>query len=46
LRDLSVKAVTKMATDPAIQAIVAGAGASDEKTEALGRAIFGEDWDT
>lgn len=41
----TVDAVLKAATDPKIQSIVAGAGNNDEKTEALGRALFGEDWD-
>jgi hypothetical protein len=41
----TVAAVLKSATDPKIQSIVAGSGNNDEKTEALGRALFGEDWD-
>jgi hypothetical protein len=45
LRAARVAAILKAATDPKIQSIVAGAGNNDEKTEALGRALFGEDWD-
>jgi hypothetical protein len=41
---LTTAAVMKTATDPAIQAILAGDGNNDEKTDALGRAIFGDDW--
>jgi hypothetical protein len=40
----TIEAVTKAARDPAIQAALAGDGNNDEKTNALGRAIFGEDW--
>ena len=42
----TVDAVRKAASDPAIQAIIAGTGTNDEKTEALGQALFGEDWNT
>ena len=42
---MTIDAVRKAASDPAIQAILAGAGNNDQKTEALGRALFGEDWD-
>ncbi|MGD0650267.1 MAG: hypothetical protein ABSA97_03855 [Verrucomicrobiia bacterium] len=41
----TIEAVTKAARDPATQAILAGDGNNDEKTEALGRAIFGDLWD-
>ena len=42
----TVEAVRKAAADPAIQAILAGTGTNDEKTEQLGKALFGEDWNT
>ena len=44
-RHQTVDAIKKAAADPAIQATLYGAGNNDEKTNALGRAIFGEDWD-
>jgi hypothetical protein len=44
-RQKTVEAIKKAALDPAIQTALAGEGNNDEKTNALGRAIFGEEWE-